>query len=160
VTPARGGAAALGGVLAGALASGITAIGGWQADLAAGGIAGLPAISAVVVVAPAAATGVAITTAVLVAALGAASVAALARATASIGERRLFWAGALVVVVAVLATGAFLAQSTLEPDHHTGPQAVIAAAGHSTLLALVSLIALLRLVATRPPDPERGRLVR
>lgn len=159
MSPVRGGVAALAGVLAGALAAGITAVGEWQADLSAGGLAGLPGTSAVVVVAPAGATGVATATAVLVGAVGIAIRAALVRAAASTAERRVFWGGVLLVIAAVLLLGAATAADALHPGPHPTPFALLAAAAHSTLLAFIGVTSIFCLITTRRRESDGGRLV-
>jgi hypothetical protein len=146
-------------VLTGALAAGIIGVGEGQADLVAGGLAGLSGTSAVVVVAPAGATGVAIATAVVVAAIGIAAGVLLVRVSASVFERRVFWGGVLGVVAAILTLGAVTAGVDLEPVPHPAPIALLAAVAHSTLLAFVGVGAILRLITVRRRQPDGGRLV-
>ena len=155
MTKVRGGAAVLAGALTGALATAVAAVGDWQADLVAGGLAGNPVTPAAAVVAPARATGVAIATALLVVSLLAASGAVVTRLTVVVAWRRGYWCGLLGVAVATLAIGSLATQ-------HRNPSeldAVLAAAGHSTLVAAIALTAMLALIITRHPQPERGRLV-
>ena len=159
MNPRRGGVAALAGALTGALASGISAVGEWQTGLAAGGLTGVPGTSAVAVAAPAWATGAAILTAAAVGILGFGCLAVLTRASATVPERRLYWAGALVVTVVALTLGSIVSAAAIATHDDTASTAVVAAAGHSPLVAFEALVAAAMLITTLRPDPGRGRLV-